>query len=101
MPSSFKLVRDKIPDIIREEGRTPRTRVVRAKAYKQALLQKLQEEVDELSAAPSKEEAADVLEVLHALCLAYGIPLSEVEKVRKAKVRKRGGFSRGIVLEQV
>jgi predicted house-cleaning noncanonical NTP pyrophosphatase (MazG superfamily) len=101
MPSSFKLVRDKIPDIIREEGRTSRTRFVRGKAYKQALLQKLQEEVDELSATPSKEEAADVLEVLHALCLAYDIPLSEVEKVRRAKARKRGGFSRGIVLEQV
>ena len=42
-----KLVRDKIPDIIREQGETPCTRILTAKEYSAALEQKLDEETAE------------------------------------------------------
>jgi hypothetical protein len=46
-----KLVRDKIPDMIRASGRTPHVRTLSTAEYRTALLDKLCEEVAELSAA--------------------------------------------------
>jgi predicted house-cleaning noncanonical NTP pyrophosphatase (MazG superfamily) len=66
-----KLVRDKIPDIIRTSGRTPHVTMLAASAYRTALYDKLREEVDELIAARTTdaiiEEAADLVEVLIAI----------------------------------
>jgi predicted house-cleaning noncanonical NTP pyrophosphatase (MazG superfamily) len=42
-----KLVRDKIPDIIRKEGRRAMTHIASDVEFRVALRQKLQEEVDE------------------------------------------------------
>ena len=67
-----KLVRDRIPEVIEARGGTVGTRVLEDDdAYRQALLDKLDEEADELHDAPFEarlEEAADALEhVAHAV----------------------------------
>lgn len=47
-----KLVRDRIPEIIRAEGKNPQVRQVCGDELLRFLKKKLQEEVDELLAAP-------------------------------------------------
>jgi predicted house-cleaning noncanonical NTP pyrophosphatase (MazG superfamily) len=63
-----KLVRDKIPDIITARGEKAITHIAEDKAFEEALTAKLQEEVAEFLEKPSVEEAADVLEVIQAIC---------------------------------
>lgn len=93
-----KLVRDKIPELIRDA--TPIVHVADDVEYKAALRRKLQEEMDEFLENPSVEEAADVLEVMHALCTFHGIDTSGVEEVRAMKVQERGGFAGKIILDR-
>jgi len=50
-----KLVRDRIPDIIRSERRHPVTRVLDDHDYQAALLAKLAEEASEAARAPAQE----------------------------------------------
>ena len=77
-----KLVRDKIPDIIRASGPTPLVTTVASDAYRTALTDKLREEVDELIAAKDAdavvEEAADILEVLAAMVVENGATIDDI-----------------------
>ena len=56
-----KLVRDKIPEIIKSEGTVPITHIASDEEYKQKLKAKFQEEVDEFLEDNNKEELADIL----------------------------------------
>ncbi len=94
-----KLVRDKIPDIIRADGKTPVTRIMDQEEYLQELDIKLNEEVHEYQADKSIEEMADVLEVLFAICEARGHSIDELMKVKKEKADQRGGFKERIYWE--
>jgi len=99
-----KLVRDRIPEIIRASGRTPTTRTLDESAYQEALHAKLLEEAGELREADSNEhvleEAADVFEVLAALAACYGYTIGDVQQKSEDKRRERGGFSQRIWLAQ-
>ena len=97
-----KLVRDRIPELIERDGRTPRTRVLEDDAYLRALLDKLVEEANELrNATPGQriEEMADVVEVLRALRHRLGLGEYEVHAAADAKRVERGGFAGRIWLE--
>jgi len=104
-----KLVRDRIPDIVRENGGTPFSHEIRDDdVYHEELALKLIEEAKEVLEAQQKRnreslltEIADVQEVLGALMSAYGIGPSEVEMVRVKRNVQRGGFSKRILLEFV
>lgn len=87
-----KLVRDKIPQIIIADGRTPIVRTLSDVEYLSELDRKLNEEVAEYQADKSLEEMADVLEVLLAICEARGHSVDELIEVRDKKREKRGGF---------
>lgn len=95
-----KLVRDRIPQIIREDGAEPVTYTAGPDEYRARLRDKLREEVDEfLTADDTKapEELADVLEVVYALAADLGIDADQLEKIRAAKATERGGFADRIV----
>lgn len=94
-----KLVRDKIPQIIQADGKSPIIRTLSEEGYLQELDKKLNEEVAEYQADKSIEEMADVLEVLYAICEARGHSLEELEQVRKEKSNKRGAFKERIYWE--
>lgn len=88
-----KLVRDKIPQIIREAGKNPVIRILSDEEYLVELDKKLSEEVAEYQADKSIEEMADVLEVLFAICEARGYSVEELLAVKEAKREARGGFA--------
>lgn len=94
-----KLVRDRIPDIIRAKGETPVTHVADEAEYWKKLRDKLKEEVIEFLESESPEEVADVLEVIVALCAAKGWTLRDIEQMRSKKAAERGGFWKRIILE--
>ena len=87
-----KLVRDKIPEIIKNDGKTPIIEILSNEDYLKELDKKLNEEVAEYQADKSVEEMADILEVLFAVCEARGYSVEELLKVKEAKREKRGGF---------
>ncbi len=95
--SQVKLVRDKIPQLIRDTGGEPVVRIADAEEYRGLLRAKLVEEVEEFLASDDPNELADVLEVLLALAGDLGVDQDQLEKLRRAKAFERGGFSNRIV----
>lgn len=98
-----KLVRDRIPEIMRAKELDPETRVLGQDEYWSALLDKLDEEAGELrQAGPADrlEEAADVYEVLTAITKAIGFSVAELQEAADHKRAARGSFDERIWLDQ-
>ena len=101
-----KLVRDKIPQIIKKHtGKSVKFEIASSSKMTQLLKKKLKEEIKELEIAIKNkdvkeitEEMADVKEVLNAISKHEKIPLLQVEKRRKEKLRQKGGFKERIVM---
>ena len=97
-----KLVRDRIPEIIRAEGRQPVVQHLAADQRRAALLAKLVEEAVEAAEDEDlAEELADVLEVVRALAAELGLSLEEVTELADRKRARRGGFEDGVFLVEV
>ncbi|AEV71518.1 hypothetical protein MycrhN_0888 [Mycolicibacterium rhodesiae NBB3] len=100
-----KLVRDHIPDLIRASGRRPHVKTLSSQSYREALIEKLREEVAELAAEQRSErvlaEAADVLEVLAAIAADHGATLDTIVDVARRKRMERGGFDMRLWLDGV
>ena len=94
-----KLVRDKIPEEIEQNGYKAKFKTLSENAYLTALDKKLMEEVKEYQTDKSIEEMADVLEVLYAICKARGYTLDELEAKCQEKHIERGGFEKRLFLE--
>lgn len=105
MGSYNKLVRDKIPEIIINNGSKPITRIMDNIEYEKELLIKLSEETNEVMNALTNEdiieECADVAEVIIAIAELKGYSVDEFLEIRKQKFEKRGGFKEKIFLEDV
>ena len=96
-----KLVRDKIPDIIRNSGNQCEISTLNDAEYLEALRQKLVEEANEAATtSPDKlaEELADVMEVMDAILAARGMEKEKVLEIQKQKRSLRGGFDNKIKL---
>ena len=96
-----KLVRDKIPEIIEQDGKKCTVRVLDDEEYLKALDAKMDEELAEYHKDQNVEELADLLEVLYAAAEARGFTRDEMETVRKRKAEKRGRFKEKLFLESV
>ncbi|OUM91798.1 nucleoside triphosphate pyrophosphohydrolase [Caldibacillus debilis] len=105
MPVYNKLVRDKIPQIIEQAGKTFTTRILEDDEYRKELRKKAFEELEEYMNAGDDEKAleelADVLEIIHALAECHGGTIERVEQIRAEKAEKRGGFKEKIFLVEV
>lgn len=93
-----KLVRDRIPEMIKNEGYTPHTRILSDSEYLEELDKKLGEETEEFHRDKNLEELADIVEVVFALCDAIGSTPDELMRLKKEKADKRGGFAKKIFL---
>lgn len=96
-----KLVRDKIPEIIKVSGKSCIIEVLSDADYVHMLDEKLDEELAEYHKDQNIEELADLLEVIRAVVIARGSSLDEVEKIRVEKAQQRGGFEQRIFLKEV
>ena len=98
-----KIVRDKIPEIIAKQGKKVRFKTLMGNELRQALKDKLVEEVQELIKAETKEqiieEMADVMDVLTAIRYAHSVKYYEVEDARSKKGFEKGRFINGYFLE--
>ena len=94
-------VRDKIPEIISTQGKKCLVEIMDDATYLEMVDKKLGEELEEYYKDGSIEELADLLEVLYAAVAARGYTLDELERVRKEKLLKRGGFEKKLLLKQV
>ena len=95
-----KLVRDRIPKIIRDSGGIPITHSASREEYGTRLKAKLQEEVDEYLKEPSGEELAVIMEVVFALGELQSLGRYDLEKIRREKAEERGRFNDRIVLDE-
>lgn len=96
-----KLVRDKIPELIRRNGGDPDIRILDEEEYRRCLEEKLDEEVGEYHRDKNAEELADILEVVLALSESIGCPHEELMKIYHKKHEERGGFSEKVFLNLV
>ncbi|MFA6113631.1 MAG: nucleoside triphosphate pyrophosphohydrolase [Sphingomonas sp.] len=94
-----KIVRDRIPDIMRAANKVPRFRVAASAERHPLLLAKLYEECREFEQDRSVAELADILEVVYALAACLGATSEELHQIRHDKLAERGGFLEGYVLE--
>lgn len=96
-----KLVRDKIPQIIEENGETPVWKTVEDTDFRHVLLMKVIEEASEFIRKPGPEEEADLQEVLLKVREICGYTAEDVEKTRLQKAETHGTFENGVYLEHV
>lgn len=96
-----KLVRDRIPEIIRASGKTCTTEILSAEEYLRMIDAKLDEELAEYHEDQNIEELADLLEVIRAVAIARGYTIEDLERVRAEKATNRGGFEKRILLKEV
>jgi predicted house-cleaning noncanonical NTP pyrophosphatase (MazG superfamily) len=92
-----KLVRDRIPDIIRAKGESPDVRRAHPDEMLGLLAAKLLEEAGEFASATDHrgrlEELADVLEVVDSAARTIGTNLDTVAAVAANKRDVRGSFN--------
>ena len=98
-----KLVRDKIPEIIRKDGREPIISILSGSRLTDALNTKFIEEYNEYLFATDKkdklEELADILEVVLASAAHLGSSTDELLELCNKKRKIRGGFTKGLYYE--
>jgi predicted house-cleaning noncanonical NTP pyrophosphatase (MazG superfamily) len=95
-----KLVRDKIPEIIKDKDGVCTYHTASDIEFHQKLSEKLEEEVREFIASETIDEAADILEVLYSFGVMHGYTLDQIEAKRLQKREAKGGFENKIVLEE-
>lgn len=100
-----KLVRDNIPNIIKNNGGEPIYRELEQDEYWDYLLKKDEEELLEVKEAKSlsdrKMELADKLEIIRAMAEFSGFSLQDVIAEADRKREKNGGFQKRLLLEKV
>lgn len=96
-----KLIRDRIPEIIRQDERRYSVERMSEEEYIQALKDKLVEEAQEAARAKPEElvkELADLYEVIDSLMAAHRIDREVVLAEQGRRRQSRGGFNQRLRL---
>lgn len=100
-----KLVRDKIPEIVEQSGKMAIHKILSNEEHMKYATHKLYEEIKEYEETnideESLEELADILELVYTLGKMHGASFEELNRIREEKREKRGGFEKGLFLEEV
>jgi predicted house-cleaning noncanonical NTP pyrophosphatase (MazG superfamily) len=101
MPEYNKLIRDRIPEIIRRNNLQCDITTMNEEEFRQALRTKLQEEAQEVAEADEDElitELTDLYEVIDTLMTTYHINPEAVRNMQIRRRQERGGFTQRIRL---
>lgn len=98
-----KLVRDRIPEIIKKRGAKCKIKKLASKKYREELFKKVLEEASELFAARKNKddiirEIGDVYEVLDAIIKVEKLDKKEISKLKIERARERGKFEKRLFL---
>jgi predicted house-cleaning noncanonical NTP pyrophosphatase (MazG superfamily) len=97
-----KLVRDKVPEVIKKNNQNPIIHLANDKEYWDKLKEKLVEEVNEFLRDCDKEgEIVDILEVIDAICKFKEFDKNKIENLKKEKAKEKGLFDKKIILDEV
>ncbi len=100
-----KLVRDKMPDIIKDKGNNPITKVLDTKEYKIELKNNLLEGYKKFFKTNVSDARidvlADMLEIINSLANLENKTLKDIERVADLKRQYQGSFQEKIYLEKV
>ena len=97
-----KLIRDKIPEIIKAAGEKPYLRRLNRKEYIKEIEKKVLEEAKELIEAKNKKgvlnEIVDIQELIDVLTSKVGLTKLQIKIQQREKNKKRGGFKKRLFL---
>ena len=96
-----KLVRDKLPQLIKESGRECDSRILNKEEYYHALLDKIVEEVEEYRISGNEEELADIYEVLDCLVQLKEYEPMHIDYLQLIRREARGSYKDRILLIDV
>ena len=100
-----KLIRDKIPEIIKKDNAIPKISILSQKKFIKELKRKIFEEAEELKTAKNKDEIinelADISEILLTIAKTEKINWKRIEQKRKMKFKERGGFKKKLFLNEI
>ncbi len=96
-----KLIRDRIPEIIENSGKTCETEILSDEEFERYLNLKLKEETEEYLKSFETEELADLEEVLRAILEVKGVSYEDFDRIRLEKAEKRGAFGKKLLLKRV
>jgi predicted house-cleaning noncanonical NTP pyrophosphatase (MazG superfamily) len=101
-----KLIRDRIVELIEQDGVEYKSRILNDEEYKLELLKKLVEEANEVVAAGNdktdlQNELADVWEVIEYIVKTFELDHAEIQKFKAERKENRGGFDKKIFLEEM
>lgn len=97
----YKLIRDRIPEIIEAQGQTCVVKKLSDEDYLTMVDAKLDEELAEYHKDQNLEELADLLEVVYAAAAARGFTAEQLDRLRAEKAEKRGAFREKLILLEV
>ena len=97
----YKLVRDKIPEIIAASGKECDTEILSEEEYLKMVDAKLDEELAEYHKDQNLEELAELVEVIYAAAKARGYSIEELEACRVKKAQERGTFEKKLLLKEI
>lgn len=95
----YRLVRDKIPEIMTKEGNMPRVVALGDKDYRNELDLKLKSECEKLLSTHDIVEFVDILEVLEAIAKDRKISWETILSEKEKKANQKGRFDKKIFLE--
>jgi len=100
-----KLIRDRIPEIIKKDGNTADIIILSEESFNQAIKQKLIEEATEVANAQTRDEIlgelADLQEVMDTIKQMYNINTLEVNTIQAIKALQKGKFEKKLFLKSV
>ena len=98
-----KLVRDRIPEMIKNQNKKFDMEIIKDdkiffNLLKDKLLEETNEFINSINIENQKEELADILEVIDAICDFKKINKEELTNIKNKKLKERGGFVKRILL---
>lgn len=101
-----KLIRDKIPEIIKKNNQIPKIKILNKSEFINALFKKLTEEIKEVIEAKAdkkelKKEIGDVYEVLNAIIKFCNLNKNSIIALQNKRRQERGAFNKKLFLLSV